>query len=491
MMYRLRLRNRLVQAAFTLVACMGCAARRLPAPPPPLPSRELALWTEMPSIGPESLALLPFTPERSRLQNGIGLTVVSRSGSQNTSIALWVPSLRDTSDGPVKMMIEALRAGTRFDGQVLVNPRLGGMPIEIETTPSGTTFRWSVVNRAMTQALRLLSAFLLAPAFEPAEVDVQRRVMLGRIATSSVNMGNALGVALAKVPGFERNPPKQDAAQLLELSADSLRRVHSCSMLPDGAELVVVGEPSLTKVFEHAELAFGSWRSPWPSDASCKWPKPIPSKYDDEDRQGLQRAELQVSFGNTTEAHVGIALPGPKIDSPDYLPFLLLADLLERRSVGAAERLRQAGNTYAISSTVSEAAWKRSALFLFGNLDRYAVQSGLQALLDDLAHLSSSLQESDLEIVKRRRRNRVVISTTSNAEIATALVAQLERGGDVAALPDLPNQIMRVGIEHCRKVAEHWFAKAHPSIIVLNAPSRFLRGLNVDANVQQVYVTVE
>lgn len=480
-----------VSAALITAACFGCASTQkvsLPAPPPPLPSSELSRWGALPPMGPESEARLPLTPVRTRLKNGLGITVVSRKDSTMTTIALRVPNMRDVNEGPVEVMAEALRAGTRMpDGQLLLNPKIGGRPIDVKTGPGETSFRWEVLPRATEQALKVLASFVLRPDFDEVEVDVQRRLALARIASRADSGWHFQNLALAKIPGFERSSPKEDAVRLLDLKPPLLRRIHACTARPEGAELVIVGPVTVEATTAQAERAFGSWEDAAPSNAPCEWPQPIASTREGARFARLDRTELQLIYGDL-DPFITIALDGPSLESEDYLPFVVLSEVLQHRAQGSVKRLRHAGSTYGIWATVLHAVPGRTALLLRGQLDGELAQEALRALLQDISVLSRELDESELESRKRAWRNEVVTSISSDMNAAKLLLSEMARKRDVAAVPDLPNEIMRIDAARCREVAERWLSAAHPSIVVAaGKPRTFLRGLGVDAHVELKY----
>jgi predicted Zn-dependent peptidase len=325
---------------------------------------------------------------------------------------------------------------------------------------------------------------VLTPSFEPGEVNIQRRLALARIASFSGTTLHLRELALGAIPGFERDSPKVNASRLLALGPEVLQRVHECTVRPEGAELVVVGPVSAQEVTEQAESAFGAWPAAFPSDRACEWPAQIAGGYSDGAR--LQRPELQVIYSGI-DPFIVIALPGPALDSEDYLPFELISDALTRRTAGSAKRLRHVGDTYGIQSRVFTSAPNRTAVVLSGQLDPLAAQAGLRALLDDIHELEQTLGESEIEVLKRAWRSELVNSTASNPNAAEFVVRELSRQHSSEKLLNLPSEIMGVDLERCRQVAARWFSKAQPSIVVATRTREFARGLGIDAHVQELF----
>jgi predicted Zn-dependent peptidase len=199
-------------------------------------------------------------------------------------------------------------------------------------------------------------------------------------------------------------------------------------------------------------------------------------------RTRLERGELQIIYGAAMDPLVIIDVPGPAIDSPDYVPFLLLTEVLESRRTGAAWDLRHAGGTYGIHARLVDGYPHLTLLELQGQVEPDMVQPALRGLVADLHGVATNLQESELEAVKRRARNGLVNWLTSNQAIATLALNHARRGLGVAQLLDSPNELERVDLARCREVAERWLSSSAPSMAVTGPVGR---GLDLHVNVRE------
>ena len=95
--------------------------------------------------------------------------------------------------------------------------------------------------------------------------------------------------------------------------------------------------------FSQSERAFGSWEDAEPSNAPCEWPQPIASTREGARFARLDRTELQLIYGDL-DPFITIALDGPSLESEDYLPFVVLSEVLQHRAQGSVKRLRHAGS---------------------------------------------------------------------------------------------------------------------------------------------------
>jgi len=478
-----------VLVAFSAVLGGACAGRsvavEVPSAAPALGPTELAAWTSPPAPAADVVRRLPLAIRRATLDNGVHVTVVARPGTSTTAIALRVPSMRDSSTGPVAVMAAALRAGTRQAGdEMLINPKLG-QGIGIETSNTGTTFTWEVLPRASATAVRLLGAFVLSPAFNPPDVAVWQHQADGHILRYSTSIARLHDVVHSAFHGLERPTPEEDRKGLVKLTPAVLRAVHSCTLRPEGVELVVAGPISFEEVHAWAQAAFGGWRAARRSDdpACAAWLLPPAPAHPEQAR--LSRMELRIVYGRF-DPEVVISVLGPDPTSDDYLTFGLLGQILAGRGAGASRALRDLGATYGIHGASHDDYAHLSLFDLSGQVDPEAAQDSLRKLLADIHTIADNLEGAELSRAVRRWRNEVIDSLASNRAAAEWALWQLRRGHEVSALPELLDEIGRVDLARCRDVGHRWLSAAQPSVGLMGL-GRFERGLDLDVHVRRSY----
>jgi predicted Zn-dependent peptidase len=481
------MKSKLYWAAALALLGAACAPPRtaLPPAPPPKPQSELAVWQTPPPLAPDGEISLPFSITRVSLDNGLGVTVVTRPETKTTAIELWLPSAGDLSTGKVAVMAEMLRAGTRFKGQVMPNPRLAFEPVNMGTFASGTSFTWQVLPRATEQALGLLSSFVFQPVFEPEETQNRLREQLTFIQRYTGTTAHLLNLTREALPGIELPSAETDARGLFKLDQKALRELHRCAISPRGAELAVVGPRTFEQVLPWARAAFGGVAAAAP-DASCNELKV--AEFNPE-KSRLDRIELQIIYGSTSDPYLVMAVPGPNPASNEYLAFSLLEEVMEGRNAGSAQALRHMGATYGIHSWVNTSFPGISLLEIAGQVEPDNAQNALKQLITDMRELEQTLTESQLEEVKRRWRNAYVTSLSSNRSVASSAIGQVRRGRPPEALKEWPNELMAVSLAQCREVARHWLSNAQPAVTVSGVPVQLVRGLGMGVSVHEMYWT--
>jgi predicted Zn-dependent peptidase len=473
--------------ALVASAC-GAGGAPLPAAPPRKSLVELQAWLRPPTLQSEAHVELSWNTQRVQLENGVGVTVVARPNTALTAVQLWVPSAGDRSEGAVAVMGDLLRAGTQATADsVLINPKLGNVPVAVWTGPTGSAFSWQVLARASRPAVELLAAFVLRPAFQEQEVPIRLKQVLAAIQRHSLSTDQVTLAASGAIPGFEAPRSKEDAQGALGMNRGMLREVHRCRMYPTGAELVIVGPVVAEHVVAWARAAFGSWQpKPSGADPGCdRWRHP----FADSKAGQLERPLIQVIEAGYIEPKLALVVPGPAPESEEYLPFTLLMNVIQNREAGSVQKLRHMGATYGIRGSVNDRFRDGSLLELAGQIEAANVQKVLRSVVEDIRGLSNSLTEQELDLAKRYRRTEFVDAFASNAAVAEATLWQLSHGQPATRVQSWPDELMAVDLGKCQQVAARWLSSAQPSIAVAGRSVRIDAHLGLDARLVNLHWT--
>jgi predicted Zn-dependent peptidase len=483
--------NRKLLALFgALLLQTACAPRRPPLPPPPAPTplAELERWKTPPPLAADRQALdLKLPTTHFSLDNGLGVTVVARAETATTSVALWVPAAADWTDGPVSVMAEALHSGTHFGGDVMLNPRLDYQQINVATNPAGTTFRWNVMPDATEKALSLLAAFVTKPAFDPQATRVKLRAAIDAIKRFSVSAGLLDRVSTGTLIGQELPTPEEDALALIRLKLEDLAAVHACTMLPRGAELVVVGPLQSADVTRWARAAFADWKATAPASGCERWSAGRPG-FDVETKR-LDRTQLVIAYLPLPEPIVSILLPGPSVRSEDFVPYLVLARAIFWRALTQDDALRHAGATYTITTQIDDGYSNFSLLRMGGQLEPKLAREALRRLVEDNWSLADQLTEADLDTAKRMLRTELLGDLAYNARFADRVIWLLRQGRNPGELAAWLDAISELDLARGRAVASRWLRDVKPSIVMQSPGIKITAGLGLDVQLRELNFT--
>jgi predicted Zn-dependent peptidase len=365
--------------------------------------------------------------------------------------------------------------------------------VGIGTGTNGTTFSWEVLGRATHLALTVLAGFVQRPAFQEGGVHIRQREAWADIIHTSLGHEALRRLALGTFPGLASPTPEEDAFGLAKLNGAILREIYDCVMTPVGAEFVVVGPTPAAEVIDWAKAEWGAWSPPRADAATCaRWLKPPQDSSPVEQRDWVAleivRTEPAVP-DETEEPYVLLAAPGPPLLSEDYVPFLLLSQVLERREQGAAAKLRHAGATYGLQSYVTTRFPQSVVLVLSGRVELGSVRDAVRNLVLDVRGLAQSLTVDELDVVKRHWRNTSLRAFASNTEVANQTRMQLERGRPPNQVVHWPDELLGVTLEHCQAVASRWLSSAQPTVAIKTQRkdlADFTQGLGFNTRVHEV-----
>lgn len=478
-------------ALLAALASNACAPSRpaLPPAPPPKPVAELERWKSPPPLAADRAALeLKQSTTRIALDNGLHITAITRPDTATSSLILWVPEAGDWTAGPVSLAAEALHAGTQVGSELMLNPRIDYQQISVATNAAGTAFRWSVLPDATRKAVELLAAFVTRPTFEPVETNVKLRAAIDSIQRFSRSEGILDRVAENAFIG-QLPTPEQDALSLIKLGREDLLAIHACSMLPAGAELVVVGPASAADVTGWARAGFAGWASAPPAGGCERWKKTAIGL--DSEAKRLDRTQLAITYLDEPDPVVSVLMPAPALRSQDYLAYGVLAHALGWRSLTREDTLRHSGATYGISVAIDDGYRNFSLLRMGGLVEQSAAREAIRRVVEDAWNLSEQLTETDLETAKRMLRTAILSDLAYNARYAERALWLIRQGKDPAHVAAGIDAIAQIDLERARDVARRWLKDNKPSIMVRASPQKITAGLGLDVQLRELYMTAD
>jgi predicted Zn-dependent peptidase len=474
-----------------LLLLSACTPSQLPLPPAPEPKTlaDLEAWRSPPALEPLAAVHVDWAVQSFAISNGIRVHVVERPRDTVTAIRSWVPSLRDRGAGPVVGMTESLRAGTRVTpDSTLLNPKLAEMAIGVTTGDSGTAFWWDVLPRGTPRAIELLAAFMLRPVFEEREVQVQLQRQLALIQAFSVSLAHASFQARAALPGLGARGVLADADSLINLRAEDMHSLHSCSMQPKDAELIVVGPVVASEVVAWAQAAFGDWKQvDLRETANCKrWQVALAPQRLDE--RLLEKPSVQL-IRSGDDPHIVFVVPGPLASSEDYAAFLALSHVMEQRQLRRGRELLHMGASARIKAEANTVPY-RVLLEFAGAVEPGAAYAELRELLAGVRRLAATLTESEVAIAKRWAIGQDARNASHSPGLANSMIWALAHQRRPEEATRWPNAALDLTLEGCRKVADRWFTHAQPSIVLSGTGDELGKGekLGFDADIRERYL---
>ncbi|MBI2466263.1 MAG: insulinase family protein [Candidatus Rokubacteria bacterium] len=275
-------------------------------------------------------------PQRVRLPNGLTVILKEHRAADVAAVQLWVRvGARDETDagsGLSHFIEHLLFKGTPTRGPGMIDRTISGVGGEINaaTSQDFTYYRVVVPARHVGTALDVVADAAANAAFDPAETERERLVVLEEIRRAHDNPGGYLWRFLARhhFAGHPYGRPVLGAPESIRAARrEQIVEYYRRHYVPNNATVVVVGNVAFDRVLTQVGKGFAGWE-----------PRPIPAAVPPAppDPAAIRRAEEPRPL---QQVYLGVAWRGPVVPETHVYAVDLLTSILGR---GRASRLNQA-----------------------------------------------------------------------------------------------------------------------------------------------------
>ncbi|MGI8666418.1 MAG: M16 family metallopeptidase [Jatrophihabitans sp.] len=393
------------------------------------------------------------TTERT-LPSGLRVIVVRRPTVPIVEVRLRVPffAARDSHSARAMLLSGTILTGTGSRDRAGLAIALGelGADLSVGVDADRLMLASSTLSSSLPALLRLYAEVLTDARYPAAEVSGERERVIERITMSRSQAGTQAAEALAQrmSPGhpYGRNLPSEH--DLAATTAAQLRALHASLIRPAGAVLVLVGDLSPARALDAAEAALAGWTGAAPAVKAAPLPPLRQLPLQIVDRPGSVQTSLR--FG-------GSAVPR---HDPRY-PALQLANLAFGGYFSSRwiENIREEkGYSYSPRSRIEHAALGSN----FGVLADVATDVTAPAMLETLYELgriaSLPITDTELESVRQYAIGSLALSTSTQAGLASNIVALIAAGLDANWLTSHPTRLLGVTIDEVGAAAAEFLS---------------------------------
>ncbi len=276
-----------------------------------------------------------FRPERVRLDNGLTVVVQPHDAADVAAVQLWVRAgARD--EGPdergLSHFIEHLLfKGTPTRGPGVIDETISGLGGEMNaaTSQDWTYFHVVLPAARFDTALDILADAAQHAAFDPAEVERERQVVLEEIRRAEDTPSAALWRVLARAHFGEHaygRPVLGSMESIAGVPRETILDYYRRSYVPNNTTVVVAGSMPVSRSLDAVRRAFSGWTpTPLPTRPRLE-PGPVDAP---------RRVEAAKALHQT---YLGLAWAGPIPPDPDVYALDLVTSVLGQ---GRASRLVQ------------------------------------------------------------------------------------------------------------------------------------------------------
>jgi zinc protease len=267
----------------------------------------------------------PGQPDRVRLDNGLTVILEEHAGADVVAVQLWVRvGARDETEeeaGLSHFIEHLLFKGTARRGPGEIDRTISGLGGEMNaaTSQDFTYFHVVLPARHAVTALDIIADAARQAAFDPVELDRERRVVLEEIRRAEDSPSTCLWrvLAAAHFAGHAyARPVLGHPAVIAESPREAIVGYYRRHYRPEASSLVVVGPIEREAMLDLVRGLFGPWNG-GPAPRSGSRPAPVV--------EAIRRAERRKPLRQT---YLGLAWRGPTVPEPDVYATDVLASVL-------------------------------------------------------------------------------------------------------------------------------------------------------------------
>jgi zinc protease len=286
------------------------------------------LWARdyPPEVPPPKPIVIP-APAIQSLANGLQLVVVERHTLPLITLRLVVksgaecdpPNLSGTAGLVNGLLTEGTARRTSHDIAEAIDS-VGGV-VENDVDWDSSYLSLSVLSDRADLAFDLVSDMIIHPAFQPAEIERQRKQALSGLQVAEDDPAYLADMAAQELlfSGTPYGHPEDGTTESVErITARDLSTFHRRYYQPTNCILAVVGDIRSDEAMELAAKYFAKWKSvSEPADAPSA--NPTPSD---------ERRVIAIDKSDAVQTEIRIGGRGVPRDSPDYLALSVANEIL-------------------------------------------------------------------------------------------------------------------------------------------------------------------
>lgn len=411
-----------------------------------------------------------MTLEISKLSNG--LTVVSDPVSQLESAALgvWV-NTGSRNERPDQMGISHLLEHMAFKGTATRSARdiaeeieaVGGT-LNAYTSREQTAFHARILKQDVPLALDMIADILTSPAFEPAEIERERHVVLQELGqardTPDDIVFDHLQAAIFKdqplgwsILGEETTVTSFDHAMLTDYMASQYRL--------EGMTLVASGAVEHAEIMKLAEEKCGGLNK-------GQVARPAPAHYAGGDFR---------QTGDLEQAHIAYAFPGLSNADPDYFVAQVYTTALgggtsSRLFQEAREKRGLCYSIYAFSNGFQDSGF----LGIYAGTGEKEAADISAVIAGEMEAMTADLSEAEVARARAQLKVSLLMGMERPSTRSEQIAGQLFALGRVQSSAEIVAQLDAIDAAAVKRFATRVMAAGHPTIAAVG-PVRKLEAL--------------
>ncbi len=418
----------------------------------------------------------PPTPERVVLENGMvvylledhELPLVRVTATMKTGA--WL----DPSDkiGLAGIAGVTMRTGgTQRMGAEALDQELEQVAATVSVgigTESGSAML-DVLTKDLRRGLRLFADVLMAPAFDPARVELAKLQTIEGIRRRQDQPQSIAGREFAKLLYGPEHPYARESTveSVSRVTRDDLSAFHAKTVHPNGVILGVTGDFEKTAMLAMLEEVFGGWKK---GDVPAIVLPPIVA-----DEARADKKIVRFVGKGTSQTHLRTGHLSIKENDPDYPAMVLLNDILG----GSSFRSRlfndvrtKRGLAYSVGSSFRAGVREQGVWAMRAETKVESTQEAIGRLVANMEHLREQpVTDAELAEAKEAFVNSFVFSFASSSAIVGRLIGLEYDGLPKDFLQQLRDKVVQVTKEDLLAAARKHLHPERLRILAVGPPT--------------------
>jgi zinc protease len=305
-----------------------------------------------------------------------------------------------------------------------------------------------ILSRHFSRGLSLLADVVLAPSFDPVELEKVRKDILAAIKQEddvlSRRAGNLFRRMLFKVHPY-RLRLLGEPETVEHFTSEDLMNTYTASVSPEGMVIAVVGDVSAKTAREKVEAMFGMMEQR--SAVSPVIPREIPSQLP---REGVENVERQ-------QAHMILGFPGTTVSSRERYPLSVLSNILAGQGGRLFTELRDKKSLAYAVTAFSQEGLDPGYVATYIACSPEKLEEAKSGILHELQRIRSErVPEEEMERAKRNLVGTFEIQLQTNSAMASAMVFDELYGNGYDNYQKYAKMIEKVGPKDVQKIARKY-----------------------------------
>ena len=430
-----------------------------------------------PDVPPPKPLVIP-TPAIQTLPNGLQVVVVERHTLPLITLRLVVRSGAEC-DPPKLPGTAALVNGLLTEGTARRTSRQIAEAIDSAGGVADNDVDWdssylslSVLTDRTDLAFDLVSDMIAHPAFQPAEIERQRKQTISGLQVSQDDPAYVADMAIQELvfSGTAYGHPEDGTLESAgRITAQDLRDFHRRYYQPANCILAVVGDITVKEATALAAKYFSGWQN-GSEPATAPSGDPTPS---DEQRV------IAIDKSDAVQTEIRIGALGVPRDSPDYLALSVANEILggpSENRLFKALRTRQ-GLTYGASSDLvcrrHLGAWVAKTF----TRTPETVKSAHIALEQMQTLQDHGINHQELDTAQSYLVGHLALEFETSDNVAGKVLELIQDGLPLDYWNHYPEKIQALTTEQVGGVAKRYLGKDHDVIVLVGSISDFKKDL--------------